>query len=78
MEILKHFEKVHRNDIRSKSEVQRAFVFDLSKTFQKEMLKRQRFFVFQKQIKISTLNLHQFSIKITSKIHRNNVSFFVH
>ena len=59
-----YFEKLHQNKITSKSEVQTALVFNISKTFHKEMAKRQRFFVFQKQIKISTSN---FTIKNASK-----------
>ena len=45
-----YLEKVHRNEITSKSKVKTALVFEILKTFQNEISKRQRFFVFQKQI----------------------------
>ena len=64
---MKLFEKLHGGKITSKSEVQTVLVFDISKTFQNEMSKEQQFFVFQKQIKISTSNLHHFCIKTASK-----------
>ena len=64
---MKLFEKLHGGKITSKSEVQTVLVFDISKTFQKEMSKGQQFFVFQKQIKISTSILHHFCIKTASK-----------
>ena len=64
---MKLFGKLHGGKITSKSEVQTVLVFDISKTFQNEMSKEQQFFVFQKQIKISTSNLHHFYIKTASK-----------
>ena len=71
-----YFEKVHRNQITSKSDVPTVLVLDISKTFKKEMLNWQRFFVFQKYIKISTSNLHRFSMKIAPKNTSKQRRFF--
>ena len=62
-----YFEKVHRNEIMSKSEVQTALVFDIWTTFQKEMLKRQLFFFLSKTNQIEHLKFasvfHQTCLK---------------
>ena len=62
-----YFEKVRRN------ENQTTLVYDISKTYQKEISLRSRFFVFEKHIKIISPKLHQISIEIASKkIHWSN------
>ena len=78
-------EKIYQNDIRSKRDIQKSLVFDMSKTS-----KGPHFFVFQKRIKIRASKLHQFSSKIAfkkytettstaitlkEKQHRNDVDF---
>ena len=62
-----YFEKVHRNKILSKRDFQTTLVFDISKTYQKEISKPPWFSVFQNYIKISTSRLRQFYVKIASK-----------
>ena len=52
-----------------KKDVQTTLVFDISKTYQKEISKRPQFFLFQKYIKISTSKLHQFPIEIALRKH---------
>ena len=71
------FRKVYRNEITSKRDIQMTLVFDISKTYQKEISKQPRVFVFQKHIKISRRSCINFPSElhqIISKQHR----FFVH
>ena len=59
-----YFEKVHRNKITSERDVQATLVFNISKTYQKEISKQPPLFDIQKHMKISTPLLHQFFIEI--------------
>ena len=69
--------KKHWNKITSKRDAQRIFIFNKSKTFQKEISKGPRFFVFQKHIKISTLKLCRFSVHwyCIKKVNQSDVFF---
>ena len=64
-----NFEKVHRD-------VQTTLVCNISKSYEKEISKRSRFFVFQKYINRSTPKLHQLSIEIASKKYIKTTSIF--
>ena len=67
-----YFEKVHRNEITSKSEVQTALAFVVSKTFDNNFL----------SIKNKSKSAPRICISFPSKLHqkipRNYVEFFVH
>ena len=75
------FEKVHRNEITPKKDVQTTLVFDVSKTYQRQISKKAQFFVFQKHIKISTSKLHNngnnvdFSPITLYKVRWNDIDF---
>ena len=62
----------------SKTNTETTLVFDISKTYQKEISQWPRFFVSQKHIELSTLKLHQFSIEIASKNTLKQRRFFTH
>ena len=64
-----YFEKVHRNKITSKSKVQAALVFDISKTFQKDMSNRQLLFVFKNKSK----SARRICIIFPSKLHQKYI-----
>ena len=57
-----YIEKVHQNDIKSKRDIQTTLIFNISKTYKKEISKRPQYFALQNHIKICTPKLHQFSI----------------
>ena len=57
-----YIEKVHQNDIKSKRDIQTTLIFNISKTYKKEISKRPQFFALQNHIKICAPKLDQFSI----------------
>ena len=71
------FKKEHRNKIKSKRDGQTSLFFKISQTYQKEILKRPRLFVFQKHIKKSTCKLRRFSIheNYIKKVHPNDIDY---
>ena len=71
-----YFEKVHRNKITSIRDVQRT-LFDISKTYQKWITKRPRFFVFQKS-KYACGSCIAFPSKLHQKNTSKQLGFFVH
>ena len=70
-----YFLKLHRIETTWKDGGQTTLVFEISKTYLYVLLKRPWFFVFQKIIKRSTLNLSQFSAhrNYIEKVHQNDV-----
>ena len=71
----KNFEKVHENEIASKTDLQTTLVFDTSISYQKETSKRPRFIVFQKHFKKAWWRFINFPSDLHKKIHRNNLRF---
>ena len=59
-------------------DVQTTLAFDISKSYEKEISKQPRCFVFQKHINRSTSRLYHFSIEIAKKNSLKQRQFFVH
>ena len=53
-----YHEKVYQNDIKYKRDIETTLVFNISKTYQKNISKRQQFFPFQNRRKLCTSKLH--------------------
>ena len=68
-----YLEKVHQNDIKSKRDIQTTLVFNISKTYQKEILKQPQLFTFKNHIKICVTSV--FHLNFNKKFTETRLIF---
>ena len=72
-----YFEKLHQNDMKSKSDIQVTLIFDISKTYQSEIFATSFCLSKTHQNKHAQI-ISFFHQKLHQKLHQNNVEILAH